>query len=67
MQMSVEVQRINKQRVYWHDRAHELLTRVLIASFEGDKEEYKRLMDDLETAQIIIWRFDRKLRNALVD
>lgn len=60
--MSAEDEKdINKQRVYWQDKAHSQFMDILFASLEGDKEKHKRLMDDLGTSLTIIWRFDHRL------
>lgn len=60
-------EKINKQRNYWIDKARNQLDELFMASLEGDTVKHKSLVDDIATSTIILWRFDRKLDNELLD
>jgi hypothetical protein len=56
--------RINGQRTFWIDKLHQQAVELTIASLEKDQQQWDKLLVDIETTAIIIWRFDRKLENV---
>lgn len=65
MRMSKKTDAILKQKSYWIQKQHSIITQMSVASFEGDQEKYAQLSSDLETAAIILWRFDRKMEDVI--
>lgn len=59
-------EKINKQRLYWIDKAHVQLDQMMMLSLtEGsDNIEYDHAKEALDTSLLIISRFDKQLRRV---
>lgn len=61
------IDRIVHQKAYWIEKQHLLITKMSVASFEGDEQTWNKLLEDFTTYAIIIKRFDERLRRAYSD
>lgn len=56
-----------KVRETFANKAEEQLQQVFNLSLEGDKAEFERVLEDLQTSLTIVWRFDRKLERLATE
>lgn len=67
MEISPQIERLNRQRRYWIDKTHELVTRLALASFEGNQQSRNDCLNDMTVAMNILWGLDRRLEKHVSD
>lgn len=59
-----EVFKLNSFRRKYHEKLQTLLDDIMMASLEQNNILHESLQEDLDTTLLILWRYDRKLREA---
>lgn len=57
-------ERINNQRQYWLEKIDNQVRELCMLSLDGNKKEHAKLLNDLGTSIVVLWRFDRKLNET---
>lgn len=55
-------EKINLHRGHWIDKLNKLLNEIAMASLDQNNQLHDELLAEFETSALILWRYDRKLR-----